>query len=249
MSHEIHDNDPQQSNDSEYAIEVSLYSAESIQVLTSMEAIQKRPAMYVGDLTRKGLHRLCLSTIHECATFMHELHLHRLEVTLHDDFALTIRVPGLCLPLEESEHELDMSHFESMMSMLYAGVDARWEFAKDNDLFLLGWCVTNALSERFEAMTCWQERVEKIVYERGERLSRWRFDSLEGAPETVLYFRADSELFSDVQLKAARFVDELQQLSKTLPGSIFCLRDECSREQMMYLFESGWVSRRPLLDL
>jgi DNA gyrase subunit B len=204
------------------------YSAEHIQVLEGLEAVRKRPAMYIGDLSTKGLHHLAYEVIDNSIDEALAGFCKKIEVTINENGSLTVKDDGRGIPVDIHEKE-KRSALEVVMTVLHAG----GKFNKDSykvsgGLHGVGVSCVNALSSHLEVITSRNNSIYKQEYERGKPLYNVKQIGKTDKTGTEVTFTPDSSIFIttdfNFEILSTR-LRELAFLNKGIKLSVTDLRE------------------------
>ena len=177
------------------------YSAENIQVLEGLEAVRKRPAMYIGDISSKGLHHLVYEVVDNSIDEALAGYCDHIEVTINEDNSITVQDNGRGIPVDFHEKE-QKSALEVVMTVLHAGGKfGGGGYKVSGGLHGVGASVVNALSEWLEVEIANEGKIYKQRYERGKVCYKLRVDR-ECEPElrgTKVNFLPDKEIFEETE--------------------------------------------------
>jgi DNA gyrase subunit B len=222
------------------------YGAENIQVLEGLEAVRKRPAMYIGDVGVRGLHHLVYEVVDNSIDEALAGYCDRVEVTIHEDNSITVWDNGRGIPVDLHPKE-KVPALQVVMTVLHAG----GKFDKDSykvsgGLHGVGVSCVNALSVQLEATVRRDGFVWRQVYERGVPVTKVeKLRAMEPAEETgtTVTFRPDVQIFRETEYRFETLADRMREMAYLNSGVTISIEDrreddpELSRET--YHFEEG----------
>ena len=222
---------------------ISAYAASNIQVLEGLEAVRKRPSMYIGDVGMRGLHPLVYEVLDNSIDEAMAGHCDHVEVQLYEDGSVSIKDNGRGIPVDMHPVE-DRSALEVVMTVLHAG----GKFDKDSykvsgGLHGVGVSVVNALASRFE-VTVWRDgSVWEQTYLCGvpeEPVQKVR--PMEAAEETGTHIRfwPDDDIFKTTEFRFETLSDRLRELAFLNAGVQITIADD--REDDEDLAEEAYYS-------
>jgi DNA gyrase subunit B len=220
------------------------YTAESIQVLEGLEAVRRRPGMYIGSTDQRGLHHLVWEVVDNSIDEAMAGHASRIEVRIGADGSLLNRDNGRGVPV--GRHRTGKDAMEVVHTVLHAGGKfGGGGYKVSGGLHGVGVSVVNALSEWMEVESERDGKVWGQRYERGKPVSPVHLlRSSSSGHGTTTRFRPDPEVFDSIDFSFETIAQRLREsayLNKGVWISLFDERETPLREKAFY-FEGGLVS-------
>ena len=189
------------------------YSASSIQVLEGLEAVRKRPAMYIGDVGEKGLHHLVYEVVDNSIDEALAGFCTDIEVTINEDGSITVEDNGRGIPTDMHEKE-GKSALEVVLTVLHAG----GKFNKDSykvsgGLHGVGVSCVNALSEQLIAEVHRNGNIYRQTYSKGHPTSEMKIVGHINTTGTIITFKPDATIFNTVEYKYDILAARLRELA------------------------------------
>ncbi|MGH7475189.1 MAG: DNA topoisomerase (ATP-hydrolyzing) subunit B [Longimicrobiales bacterium] len=225
------------------------YGAGQIQVLKGLEAVRKRPGMYIGSTSARGLHHLVYEVVDNAVDEALAGHCTRIEVVLHADDSVTVRDNGRGIPIDKHPTE-KLPGVEVAMTMLHAGGKFdKSAYKVSGGLHGVGVSVVNALSELLEVQVAWRDgKLYRQRYARG--IKQTELEAIGKAPDkktgTIVSFKPDTQIFTELRFNYDTLANRLRELAFLNKGLLITLLDERTEEgkepkQDEYRYEGGIV--------
>ena len=202
------------------------YGADSIQVLEGLEAVRKRPAMYIGDVNDRGLHHLVYEVVDNSIDEALAGYCRNIEVTIHGDNSITVKDDGRGIPTEIHTKE-NRSALEVALTILHAG----GKFDKDSykvsgGLHGVGVSCVNALSTYMKAEVHRNGKVWVQEYNIGKPLYPVKEVGESNESGTIITFKPDDTIFQTTEYKYDVLTARLRELSFLNAGISLKITDE-----------------------
>ncbi len=207
------------------------YTAENIQVLEGLEAVRKRPAMYIGDVGHRGLHHLVYEVIDNSIDEALGGHCDRIEVFINEDNSITVQDNGRGIPVEQHAKE-NRSALEVVMTVLHAG----GKFDKDTykvsgGLHGVGVSCVNGLASHLKVEVFRNGHVYVQEYEKGIALYPVKDVGETDQTGTVIHFKPDEEIFLETEFYFEVLATRMRELAFLNKGITLNLTDKRTTDE------------------
>ncbi|OGX03999.1 MAG: DNA gyrase subunit B [Omnitrophica bacterium RIFCSPLOWO2_12_FULL_50_11] len=210
-----------------------------MQVLEGVEAVRKRPAMYIGDTTVRGLHHLAYEAIDNAVDEALAGYCDTIGVELHAESSVTVSDNGRGIPVDMHK-EQKKSALEVVMTMLHAGgkFDSK-AYRISGGLHGVGVSVTNALSEWCEVEVGRDGKLYRQRYERGKPASKVTVIGKSKTNGTTITFKPDPEIFGNLEFSFDTLSNRLRELAFLNKGVEISISDERSGKEHTFKYRGG----------
>lgn len=218
------------------------YDADKIQVLEGLQAVRKRPSMYIGSTDSRGLHHLVFEVVDNSIDEAMVGFCSKIEVTVSTDGSVTVSDDGRGIPTGILP-KYNRPAVEIVMTTLHAGGKFdRKSYKVSGGLHGVGLSVVNSLSEWLEARIRREGKEQLVRFERGVIVDRLHVVGEADGTGTTITFKPDPEIFSDMNFDDEILVHRLMDLAFLNRNVIIIFTDHRSGRQEKFQYEGGIVA-------
>lgn len=218
------------------------YDATTIQVLGGIEAVRKRPAMYIGDTTSRGLHHLVYEVVDNSIDEATGGFCDKIKVTVHSDNSVSVEDNGRGIPVDIHK-KLKKPALEVVLTTLHAGGKFDHKaYRVSGGLHGVGVSCVNALSEWLEAEVKRDGKIYHQSFERGVTKTKIKSIGKVKSTGTKITFKPDKEIFSVGEFSFDILSQRLRELAFLNKNIEISLKDEAKEKEAIFKFKGGIVS-------
>ena len=215
------------------------YDENQIQVLEGLEAVRKRPGMYIGTTSSRGLHHLVYEIVDNSIDEALAGYCKKIEVKINNDNSITVTDDGRGMPVG-IHHKMGRSAVEVIMTVLHAGGKfGGGGYKVSGGLHGVGASVVNALSEDCTVTVKREGHVWQQSYKRGKILGDLKKIGESNETGTMIYFKPDPEIFEELEFDFEILSQRLRELAFLNKGIYIKLIDERDQNEEIFHYEGG----------
>jgi DNA gyrase subunit B len=229
-------------------VESAEYSADKITVLKGLEAVRKRPAMYIGDTGKRGLHHLVFEVIDNSIDEALAGFCNKIVVTIHKDNSISVLDNGRGIPVDIHKEE-KIPALEIVMTILHAGGKFdKGSYKVSGGLHGVGVSVVNALSEWLTAEIYRDNKIYTQSYKRGIATTKVTEKGKIRKRGTLIHFLADEEIFKTIQWEYDILEHRMRELAFLNKNLEVILKDERDNNEQRFYYKGGLAEFVKYLD-
>lgn len=218
------------------------YDASSIKILEGLEAVRKRPGMYIGSTDKRGLHHLVWEIVDNSIDEIINGYGNHIKIVLHKDGSITVADNGRGVPI--GMHESGKSTPEVIYTILHAG--GKFEegnYKVSGGLHGVGGSVVNALSKKMDVVIYREGEINNIRFHDGGHVeSPLKKIGTTNKTGTIVTFWPDYDIFKNCQFSYTTIVERMQESAFLIPSVTIEVIDEDSNKESKFHYENGLVN-------
>ncbi|WML36449.1 DNA topoisomerase (ATP-hydrolyzing) subunit B [Clostridium sp. OS1-26] len=216
-----------------------VYDESQIQVLEGLEAVRKRPGMYIGSTSSRGLHHLVYEIVDNSIDEALAGFCQNIDITIHENNSITVIDDGRGMPVG-IHPKMQKPTVEVIMTVLHAGGKfGGGGYKVSGGLHGVGASVVNALSELCEVEVKREGHIWKQVYKRGKAITGLEIVGDSDEHGTKTHFQPDSDIFDEIEYDYDTLAQRLRELAFLNKGIKITLNDERNDKKEVFHYEGG----------
>ncbi len=215
------------------------YNAEHIQVLEGLEAVRKRPSMYIGSTSSRGLHHLVFEVVDNSIDEVLAGYCKQIKITVNEDNSVTVVDDGRGIPVENHPQEKRPA-VEVVLTTLHSGGKFNSDSYKvAGGLHGVGVSVVNALSEWLEVEVYRNGKIYSQRYKKGKKASPIKATGSVNKTGTKITFLPDAEIFEKIDFENEIIIQRLRELAFLNKGTKIVFKDMRSGREEKFKYDGG----------
>ncbi len=218
------------------------YGEDKIQILEGLEAVRKRPGMYIGDTTARGLHHLVWEVVNNSVDEAMAGYCENIWVKINADGSVSVTDDGRGIPVGPHPQRKNKSTLEVVMCELHAGGKfGSGGYKVSGGLHGVGASVVNALAEWMEVEVVRDGKVHSMKFARGDRTQNLKEIGKRAKTSTKVTFKPDPDIFADTNFDFERVVVRCRELAFLNEGLAFFIEDERTGKKEEFKYSKGII--------
>lgn len=215
------------------------YGAKDIQVLTGLEAVRKRPGMYIGSTSLRGLHHLVYEVVDNSVDEAMAGECTEISVTIHADNSVTVTDNGRGIPVDIHE-KYNKPALEIVMTKLHAGGKFdKATYKVSGGLHGVGVSVVNALSKELKVLVKRNGKAYSMAFAFGKTVQKMKEEGPTNERGTTVFFRPDDSVFETTEFQFETLSNRMRELAFLNKGLKITIADERTGKTNEFVYEGG----------